>query len=419
MAHNEFYVGELSAAEVAKRLASVAAEVAAGQHVQFTLHANVGGMVIPTVGVAGNDLPGAVRQFVESAGPLEFVLCQSASLKLPPVNGNSCNVTFARPKDDAPVIKLDGHIDATTAGPKLLASLGKHFNLLSRAAALGSALPKAEQELIRYRESVVADLEAAVGRIGRFQQEQIERQTRHIEQITVELQERHAAREKELDEQARKQREEIEAERKKLADERAQWDTQQRMAARRKLKGDLLEQLTKQEKMEVSEPTEKKRMVIHVACLAVLALAIALGVTGLVLIFRQQEPAARHFIPFSAAVLLFGSTLYFYLKWNNHWSSVFADAEVSVRRMKVDVLRANWVAELFLESKEATKIDLPPELVTQLAKNLFVDPAARDRELHPLDGILGSIRRAKSIQIAPNAIRIEQGKPGGDAGDQD
>lgn len=116
----------------------------------------------------------AVRRARRRAGIRD--LYWGASLKLPPRAGNTCTVSYARDNQGRPLIKLSGTVDANTAPPELLASLGRHFNLMSRAAALGATLPRAEQELIRYRESVVADLEAAVGRIGRFLEEQIERQ---------------------------------------------------------------------------------------------------------------------------------------------------------------------------------------------------------------------------------------------------
>jgi hypothetical protein len=113
-------------------------------------------------------------------------------------------------------------------------------------------------------------------------------------------------------------------------------------------------------------------------------------------------------VPFTSSTLVTWGTFSYYIRWNERWTREYADAEISTRRYRADAVRANWLAELISEAFEQEHASpIPPELIAALTRNLFSDPTATAKALHPLERL---VDQAKELEVGKDKIRVASGK---------
>lgn len=120
-----------------------------------------------------------------------------------------------------------------------------------------------------------------------------------------------------------------------------------------------------------------------------------------------QEPSYHFLIPLSSGVIGLTGTLLYYAKWSNRWFREHADAELQARNYKADMLRASWLAELVSEWASDGKAP-PTDILEVFSRNLFQASASTDVE-HPVDSLLGLLRRAQRLDVAKDHVTIEAG----------
>ena len=62
-----------------------------------------------------------------------------------------------------------------------------------------------------------------------------------------------------------------------------------------------------------------------------------------------------------------------------------------MKRVDLDIDRANWLVELAMEWRNTMKSELPTELIEKLARNLFVADESAVGDIHPAETLLSSI----------------------------
>ncbi|MEX1027787.1 MAG: hypothetical protein WD049_07245 [Candidatus Paceibacterota bacterium] len=72
-----------------------------------------------------------------------------------------------------------------------------------------------------------------------------------------------------------------------------------------------------------------------------------------------------------AFTLLFVSTAFFFIRWNNQWFQRHANEEFRLKKMELDIDRASWFVEMAFEWKEEKGEEIPLELIERLTANLF------------------------------------------------
>src|SRR5262249_52895038 len=84
----------------------------------------------------------------------------------------------------------------------------------------------------------------------------------------------------------------------------------------------------------------------------------------------------------------------------NQWFQKHADEEFRLKRLDLDIDRANWLVELALEWKNITKSEIPPELIDKLSRSLFATHDTESIDIHPVETLLSSVfGRDGSISI--------------------
>lgn len=83
-------------------------------------------------------------------------------------------------------------------------------------------------------------------------------------------------------------------------------------------------------------------------------------------------------IPFG----FFASLVVYYIRWTSAWARQHAEEEFRNRARIVGVGRASWLLEAVRDAQEH-KTEIPPVLMQELARNLFVFENSQDGDIHP------------------------------------
>ena len=134
----------------------------------------------------------------------------------------------------------------------------------------------------------------------------------------------------------------------------------------------------------------------------------SLGTMGAIRYFATLD---LHYLgPLTGGVLGLSATALFFLKWSDRWFREHADEELASKRYKADMVRASWIAELaqewVVEGHEP-----PKELLHVFARNLFQDRAGHGDTEHPLDQMLGLLKRANKVDLSKGRIAIDAAPP--------
>jgi len=186
----------------------------------------------------------------------------------------------------------------------------------------------------------------------------------------------------------------------------AEFELRESTAVRRDLLKQMRKQLDLQKEIKLSHATEKKRYVIHGVCLAALLVGVAVVACFAAIIFSKESTNWRHVAPITAGLLLFGSTLVYYMRWTNAWFREHAEAEFRNKRFGGDILRASWLAELAFEWHKEEQEVLPESLITNFSRNLFVDERFADTE-HPADMVAAAVKGISKMSVGKEGVNVE------------
>jgi hypothetical protein len=97
-------------------------------------------------------------------------------------------------------------------------------------------------------------------------------------------------------------------------------------------------------------------------------------------------------VRFSLALLGMGSSIVFYIRWQDRWSEAHAAEEFRLKRLALDMDRASWLVEVMLEwRKEREGEEIPKELIGPLAAGLFEPGTSSPALRHPAEDILAAL----------------------------
>jgi len=178
-----------------------------------------------------------------------------------------------------------------------------------------------------------------------------------------------------------------------LKQQAEQLDAQSTAVNRRELVKKMQAMIEQEKEAKTSPQTEQKRKIIDQVCISVLGGFGSLLVFLVIWIAGWKQVTWHTLLPLGVVTIGFGCTLAFYLRFNNQWFAEHARAEFASRKLGSDFLRANWIAELFLESKENSKLDLPDGLLRAFAQGLFAEANGDTKGRNPVDQM---VRGAKN-----------------------
>ena len=220
------------------------------------------------------------------------------------------------------------------------------------------------------------------------------------------------ARERALEEQFQKKATELEERAKtrqeehdqQLADLNArskELDDRAAKHARRQHYKDIKEKFdTWSEEFHLTKGTSGLRWHVYVPTLVLMVLFAGLAGYFLFQSF-SSENATQLVAAITAKItftLLFASTAFFLIRWNNQWFQRHANEEFRLKRMELDVDRASWFVEMAFEWKDEKGEPIPLDLMQRLTEGLFSDGQS-DHTVEPIDSLAQALLGAAKFKV--------------------
>jgi hypothetical protein len=280
---------------------------------------------------------------------------------------------------------------------KLMSFARKELRALDTEAAMTGAT---DSEWSRYRDAQQAVLnslaETQKSLLGEFQ--------RHRQEFEAAAQKRHERLEEELRAEIKAERERLDAEhsaRAKTVNDREaalvalekSFNTKEARYVARQEQQKQLDQIQKWlEGWSLTKGTRSKRLTVAIAY------GVALCVTaGLTVWFSSQTVeilknkdftqvmwwqwtllTIKSILPFAA----FTTFLIYFIRWSADWARQHSEEEFRNRARALDIGRSTWLLEAVRDAQDKQQ-QLPPDLLKELSRNLFVTGGSSDGDVHP------------------------------------
>ena len=206
----------------------------------------------------------------------------------------------------------------------------------------------------------------------------------HFTQREKDQDDRHAQKEKALADRERA-----------FEENKKKFDDSENMLLRRQMFEKMLERIsqriTNQQELDsvLSKHTRTLRWPVNVLYI-VLLIASALLVALAYFYMPDNPPWHMALRPVAVSFVFFGIAVY-YVRWLNQWFLRHANEEFSLKRFQMDIHRANYLAELAMEWKKATKEEMPAELLHRISNNLFAEDNHTATEMSPADLVASAL----------------------------
>lgn len=265
----------------------------------------------------------------------------------------------------------------------------KHFDFTRKAEILDELQSDAEKAKLVYYERALSDLTSATNRLQQFGIAEMEKQQQYFrEQRNAEMQKLYDTRFADLEK------------------EKAELDLRRSTAVRRALLTDMRKLIG--EDFDVKPKTVSRRNVIHAVCILAMVGGSVLVYVGAHRLFQSERFDWRFMATIWSGLLLVGTTLIYYLRWNNHWFGQLVSEEFDRRKLDVDVLRASWVAEMLMEWKEERQGQFPAELLTAFTKGLFKSGGSAAPDHHPSADLAKLASDVSNLKVTNNGVEISK-----------
>lgn len=419
------FLRPLSAREALDKVIEISAAVFKGRQLQLKLTTNIASVSLVLNPVAQSELLGRIElakfreQLERSIAPLA---CTSfAVVDVHHSNNPKPSIHYSVPDVATAQLLLDNFADPDWA---ITASnvVGTSFDLVPRSDILSSHLPAQQQDAIKFQAAATAQLHTEVAKIAAFNIDQLKKQDDFFSKLATEQDERYLRRAEELTVQHRQLEEELRDRARSLDEEHRtrllaveamerehqrrvhDHDTRESTAVRRELRTTIEELLDNGKEVELSFATARKRLLVHILCASALILSATLIAYFASVVATETEAHWHHVTPLSAGVVLFASTLIYYVKWIDRWFREHARTEFQNRKLRSDIVRASWLAELTFEGREKGR-ELPQVLVERFSDGLFLDHSDAPVE-HPTDAVLTFLQRVSSIKVGQGSVEV-------------
>lgn len=411
-----FYAKALTASEVTKALLTFAEQILTNDPVHLHVGTNLPGidLDIRALGAALRS-NSSLEKFSFLINKRRHIICIQGWV----VNENNGNMKLGYATDDGIIANVTLQMNGDPIRlPKALDSVESLFKLTSYVDLVRSTGPMVDQSALAIRERSIADLESGLDRLMAFQAELTENEARRRERIQGEMDEAHRERLDKLENAYREKQASLDTTRadnentlakrvKEFEDRVAHYDLNEPKAKRRELLERIDKVLRESEAAKLSPETSAKRRMIHIACGSVFLVSLALLGSMLYMVTVAKMTDWHYFVGLGSGIIMFASTMIYYLKWNDQWFREHANTEFAAKRYKADILRASWIAELVQESTAAGQNEIPKEVIEAYTRNLFRDIDGSTTTEHPMDGLSGLMKRATEVNFGKGAFSLK------------
>ena len=288
----------------------------------------------------------------------------------------------------------------------------KVFGEIGRNETIGSFLGKDVQKHYQARE-------AALVRLEQSNTQTMERLDKYVLELTDRfqgteqtLQKRYGEKENDLETRIESQHAELNEREKELDERLADVNDRESKFERRRTISELLQKLdssTEDFKFELTTGTQRMRWPVIAAAALLLAIvgsaAAYLTYYEMTTVSPQSWTWIRPTLFSVGFVVAFG----FFARWLSSWAHQHAAEEFRLKRMLLDVRRANLVIETALEWRQETQEEIPQVILDALSRNLFRE--GETEEVAPVEtvatALFGSAAQA-TLKVGENEIMLDR-----------
>lgn len=368
--------------------------------------------------------PFSDKPFAELAQNAEFLKILEQGMRIfshLSVNASGrFSVTIKRPSDantlfnEVTVSVNQNEANSPFVLARLAASVQKRLEQTS-LISIGNLLGPSVKEHFEAREIALARLEKTASNLMVEMEQARKRREEELDAKEQELKERFDRRTAELEVTTKSRKDELEKRSSELESLKKELDDRAAKHARRQHYKDIKEKFKAwSEKFEVTPGTSKLRG--SVFWFTLLLLGLFGGLAGSFL--YQSVTIQDHAVLIAAIVkqvsftVLFVSTAFFFIRWNNQWFQRHADEEFRLKRMELDIDRASWFVEMAFEWKDEKSESIPIELIDRLTHGLFMDEGS-SQSTEPADSLAQALLGAARFKVKmPDGTELEYDRKG-------
>lgn len=300
--------------------------------------------------------------------------------------------------DEVTITRPD-RVDLVTFA-KLVASVQKHLGQ-SSLLNIGNLLGPAATHHFEAREIALARLEKMSSTLLEEMEVARKRREQEFEAKEKALEAKVEQRQRELEEAAKARQQEQDRRASELEALQKELDDRAAKHARRQHYKDIKEKFKSwSETFQVTAGTKSLRHSVFWFTVLLMALFGALAGWFLFQSFTVQDSTlmVAAIVKQVAFTILFVSTAYFFIRWNNQWFQRHANEEFRLKRMELDIDRASWFVEMAFEWKEEKGEEIPVELIERLTQGLFGDDRG-DHPVEPSDSLAHALLGAARFKV--------------------
>jgi hypothetical protein len=283
---------------------------------------------------------------------------------------------------------------------KLVASVQKHLGQ-SSLLSIGNLLGPTARQHFEAREIALARLERMSSALLEEMESARKRREEEFEVKEKALEAKLEARQREIDATARVRQQEQDERAKILDTLQKELDDRAAKHARRQHYKEIKEKFkTWSETFQVTAGTTSLRSSVFWFTLSLLFILGGLAGYFLLRSFGEENPTLMisSIVKQVTFTILFVSTAYFFIRWNDQWFQRHANEEFRLKRMELDIDRASWFVEMAFEWKEEKGEEIPGELIERLTRGLFADNRAEHR-VEPADSLANALIGAARFKV--------------------
>lgn len=193
---------------------------------------------------------------------------------------------------------------------------------------------------------------------------------------------------------------------------RAELDERENRQARRDIYKELKSKIAQRNiKFELTEGTRGLRGNVSKFTIFLL---VVFGLGFAICFYRNvvSDPQQINWLTVGSQIalgLIFVGVATFFIRWNHQWFQRHADEEFRLKRLDLDIDRADWLVELAMEWKNITKSEISPDLIDKLSRSMFTTEDGKDIDIHPLETLLSSVLgKDGEINILPGKFSLRR-----------
>jgi len=362
-----------------------------------------------------------IKEFVESFSPIKDEL-QKRQYIFPVISiissarrhNDPCTIDIIRIEKNNKNYKIiirdsDGSSKAIHLEGKffdLLDSLNNEFTFTDPIDLARTDLSIEEQKLIETREIITEALQKSCEKMVSVTSENIHNWDNKIREIKDKFEKEHQEKKTKLELDYESKIKHLENEKEVFKQEKAAFDDRERTHVRRELLDKMNLMINANRAVMLSDPTNRKRWPIAVTLSVTLVLLAISEFYSMNLLIKSNDHL--YLFPVASFLIAFIATGIFFIKWQNTWVKVHADAELENKKFETDMLRASWLAEMYFEWDENKKVEFPSQMVESFTKNLFEHVTGNAPVNHPYEDIFKNLKSFSKVKFDKTGIQVEK-----------